>query len=210
MSDGNSPPSSASRTHVEPKRQLLAEFEALLEELKHLASTTVLQPGCEIFKHGIIDDLAMYFVSGDLLSADFQRSRESIVGRPVGDLLLELVKMFDDSRYNVAYLTGCLVCVYRKITQQTQVAAHDPKARLLLVDFVRVVSEYLREPLDDAVWSEWFGDHAVTFDWFRFTASLFMPDGNFVAADECEQVIENVVEYFKNVDLGQYSCAFDA
>lgn len=199
-----------STAHQIAERSEVDEYEVLFEKLKRVAGTMVVRPDRKIFKCGIIDNLAMYFVYGDLLSADSALSKEPVAGRPVGDLLVKLVKMFDKSRHNVAILTGCLVCVYLKIARRSQIKADHPRARLLLADFVRVVvGRYLREVLDDAVWSEWFGDGDVTFHWFCFVATLFAPNGNFVAAGECGRVVDVVVEYLRNVENCEYSCQFE-
>lgn len=178
-----------------------------MDKLKYIAGTMI-QPYEEISGSGIVDDLVSNFVHLKLLSDEPQRTTFS-GGPKVRDSIKKLMAMFANSKHNMANLTGCLVNVYREIAlYKSEVVADGRRSRLLLKNFVTVVSKFVRE-LDGAMWSQWFADDAVTLDWFCFMATLLIPNSNFFTADEERRVIDNSIRYLEKILYHQYSCSFN-
>lgn len=179
------------------------ECKITMKTLKYIIATMI-NTEDEIFKHRIIDNLVSYIVHGNLLS-NIDRIWNTMEGQLVGDLLKKLIMTFDKTKDNMAILSGCLVCVFRKIVERTSIPADETSAKLLV--FIDIVSKYVHE-FDNAMWNQWFSNDTITVDWFHFMAGVFIPKGNLFTGKD-RRVIENAMKYLGKIKYCLYTCAFE-
>lgn len=135
-----------------------------------------------VFNDTTVNGLAALLALGDFLSDADAVWDSSARWRPIAGSIKTLLVKFDDTRHNIAYLSGCLVCVYREVAGITGIPPGEHKAKLAA--FIGGVRQFVHY-LDGALWEKWFLCCGTAFiDWFYLLASVFMPNGNFVRAND--------------------------
>lgn len=161
--DGEPPPVRGPPYHVLPFKN----------EIRSIMST---DDG--VFTDATVTGLAALF-AGDDFPAGAPRAirKNSARWRPIADSIQTLLVKFDDTRHNVAYFSGCLVCVFREVAGMSAIPPGELKTKLaVFVEGVRPFVHYF----DCGLWENWF----LCIDWFYLLASVFMPNGNFVRAND--------------------------
>lgn len=158
---------------------------------------TIINTDDEVFGHRIINELASCLLFDNFLF-NFDRLWNTTQSKSVEDLIVTLVEKFDNTIHNMAYLSSCLICIFREITKKSTFPAVEMKFKLTV--FVDVVRKYINH-IDYAMWKSWFLCD-MFLDWCFFVASIFIPKNNFVRVEK--QYLINVTEYFEMVRNYRY------
>ncbi|XP_016656254.1 uncharacterized protein LOC100575277 isoform X2 [Acyrthosiphon pisum] len=148
----------------------------------------------EVFKSSIIKDLATYFLNDDFLykvDALWKTTESELVG----ELIIKLLNMFNDIKYNMAQFTGCLICIFREIAQKSSILPCQLKLKLIV--FLDAVKKYIKFH-DNALWRTWFLP-SMFFDWCFTVASIFMNTKNEFKIDFNKSILRNATAYYKMV-----------
>lgn len=168
--------------------------------LKNQFRTIVMDKNDAIFCQNEINDLASFLLLNDFQS-NVTRFWRSIQWQLIGDIIKTLINKFNNSKYNMIYLSSCFVCVFRMMTEQSPVPADQIKSRL--TRFVDVIRQFINH-FDYALWKKWFFCYGRFVDWIFFVAGVFMPDENFVGAHD-KSIVNNAMTYFKMIKRHQYA-----
>lgn len=150
----------------------------------------------EGFDHGIIiNDLASRLLNGGFLF-NVDRLWNTVQSKSVENLIATLVKSFDNTEHNMAYLSSCLACVFRIIAEKRPFPAAETKFKVTV--FVDVIRKYMNR-IDYAMWKSWFLCDTFS-DWFLFVTGVFTPVKN-----NCVPVEgPGLTEYFRMVKNCRY------
>ncbi|VVC40123.1 Hypothetical protein CINCED_3A000960 [Cinara cedri] len=166
---------------------------ALKDEIR-----TIIDTNDEVFDHEIINDLTSAFLTNGFLF-NFDRLCNTTQSKSIENLIVTLVDKFDNTKHNIAYLSSCLVCVFRNIAKKCSFPAVEMKFKLTV--FIDVVRRYINR-IDNEMWKSWFLCD-MFLDWFFIVASVFIPTENFIRVEE-QSLIDNATEYFGKVKNYRY------
>ncbi|VVC29265.1 Hypothetical protein CINCED_3A012519 [Cinara cedri] len=160
---------------------------------------TIIKMDDEVFSHRIVNDLALYFMKDDHLSKVDQLWGTSLSWL-TADLITKLIMKFDSTKYNMAYLSCCLVCVFRVIEESSLSLPNEIKKKLTM--FISAIGKYVKH-LDDLMWKRWLLSNLFS-DWFIFLAHVFIPNKNILTVNN-KSLVNNATKYFKKIKHDKYS-----
>ncbi|KAE9544288.1 hypothetical protein AGLY_001467 [Aphis glycines] len=173
--------------------------------LKHFINIVLkigrlIDPEDEIFKNSIIKDLATYFLNDDFLSKVdilFNTTESDLVG----ELIVKLLDMFNDSQFNMAPFSGCLISVFREIALKSSIPPCRMKLKLIV--FLDAIKKYIRVH-DYGLYRSWFLP-SMFFDWCFFVAYIFMnTNKDFIIDLNKKSIIKNATLYYNMVKQSRY------
>lgn len=153
----------------------------------------------EGFSHGIINDLASCLLDGGFLF-NFDRLWNTVQSKSVENLITTLVKNFDNTEHNIAYLSSCFACVFRIIAEKRPFPAAEMKFKATV--FVDVIRKYIHR-IDYAMWKSWFLCDTFS-DWFLFVVGVFTPVKYNCVRVEGQGLVDDATEYFRMVKNCRY------
>ncbi|KAF0729234.1 Uncharacterized protein FWK35_00034184, partial [Aphis craccivora] len=160
----------------------------------------LIDPEDEIFKNSIIKDLATYFLNDDFLSKVdtlFNTTESDLIG----ELIVKLLNMFNDSQFNMAPFSGCLISVFREIALKSSIPPC--KMKLKLIVFLDAIKRYIRVH-DYGLYRSWFLP-SMFFDWCFFVAYIFMnTNKDFIIDLNKTSIIKNATLYYNMVKHSKY------
>jgi len=160
----------------------------------------LIDPEDEIFKNSIIKDLATYFLNDDFLSKVdilFNTTESDLVG----ELIVKLLDMFNDSQFNMAPFSGCLISVFREIALKSSIPPCRMKLKLIV--FLDAIKKYIRVH-DYGLYRSWFLP-SMFFDWCFFVAYIFMnTNKDFIIDLNKKSIIKNATLYYNMVKQSKY------
>lgn len=150
-----------------------------------------------IYSNKIIKKLGKYFSYQDFLrNADsYWMSNES---KRIQKCIVELIEMFDNMDCNIAYLTGCLVCVFRIVVDICPILPHEIKSKFII--FINLIKKYIKH-YNCRLWRTWIISN-MFFDWCFVIDSIFIDKDNDL--EESQVLIAN--KYLKKVKHEKYKC----
>lgn len=150
-----------------------------------------------IYSSDVIENLGLYFSNDDFLSKS-DKLWESNESNLIGELIVKLISMFSNMKYNMAYLTSCLVCVFKNIVKISSI----PSEKLLsqFHVFFNTIKKHVKHN-DSKIWKTWFVS-TMFLDWCLVLAHIFMPDKKITSFDET--IILNAKKYFKKIKHEYY------
>ncbi|CAH1726277.1 unnamed protein product [Aphis gossypii] len=175
------------------------------EILKHFINIVLkigrlIDPEDKIFKNSIIKDLATYFLNDDFLSKVdvlFNTTESDLVG----ELIVKLLNMFNDSQFNMASFSGCLISVFREIALKSSIPPCRMKLKLIV--FLDAIKKYIRVH-DYGLYRSWFLP-SMFFDWCFFVAYIFMnTNKDFIIDLNKKSIIKNATLYYNMVKQSRY------
>ncbi|VVC35440.1 Hypothetical protein CINCED_3A024154 [Cinara cedri] len=164
---------------------------------------TILKMDDAIFNHSIINDLASFILLTDFPS-NVHRFWKVNQWRLIGNRSKTLIMKFDNIEHNMAYFSSCLVCVFRKMVEESSIPLNELK--LKLTKFIDNIQKYVKD-FDHAMWETWFLCDGKFVDWSFFIASFLMPQENYVSVHayiEDQNRINYAVKYFTKAKYSQY------
>lgn len=167
--------------------------------LKNQFCKIIINTENEIFYQKEISDLASLLLLNDFLS-NVNRFWKSIQWQLISTLIKTLVTKYNSTKHNIVYLSSCLVCVFRKMTERSPIQSNKIKSQLTV--FIDVIRQFINY-FDYEMGKKWFFCNGGFVDFLFFIADIFMPRENFVSVQD-KNIIDNAMTYFKMIKYRQY------
>lgn len=159
----------------------------------------VIDPNDDIYRNGIVQNLAEYFANDNFLFK-FDVSWESTTSKLIGELIVKLFEQFNDIKRNMAYLSGCLISVFRQLIKLSSYSPSKINSNFIL--FIDCIRKYAKHN-DKKFWRSWLIPR-LFLDWCLILACVFLKDLNIIANFKDKLIFPNAMLYFKKIKYCKY------
>lgn len=153
----------------------------------------------QIYKDVIIEDLAVNFCNTSSLS---KYTWESLEFKKIKELVLKLAENFNNTKYNIAKLSYCLVCIFHKIANKSLNPPNEMK--LKFIKFIHIIEKIICY-YDEVTWKKWFSSK-MFLEWCFVLVSIFIPLESDIQLSifNNKSLIENAMGYFNMIKDSKY------
>lgn len=153
----------------------------------------------QIYKDVKIEDLAVHFCNTSSLS---KYTWESLEFKKIKELVLKLAENFNNTKYNIAKLSYCLVCIFHKIANKSLNPPNEME--LKFIKFIHIIRNIICY-YDEVTWKKWFFSK-MFLEWCFVLVSIFIPlesDIQLLIFNN-KSLIENAMDYFNKIKDSKY------